>query len=120
VATLEITAISITPHDGAAVGDNIALAVHDERSGARLFVAASLGRVGALQAAWMEDADGEFIGSPEAMPPAPWAPGLAEDLAPLNPRRKVLLSPRLQPLRGARQAAPAGLELAYDGMEIEL
>lgn len=122
--TLEITAISITPHDSAAVGDNIALAVHDERSGARLFVAPALGRVGAQEAAWMEDADCVFIGSPDATPAAQWAQGLADDLATLHPRRKVLMCPQLRSRvrapHGACGAAPAGLELAYDGMEIDL
>jgi pyrroloquinoline quinone biosynthesis protein B len=114
--TLEITAISITPHDGAVVGDNIALAVHDERSGARLFVAPGLDRVGTVEAAWMEDADCVFIGSPQASPRAHWAQELADELAPLQPRRKVLM----RPLDGPRMAPPKGLELAYDGMEIEL
>jgi pyrroloquinoline quinone biosynthesis protein B len=110
--SLEITAISITPHDSAAVGDNIALAVHDERSGARLFVAPALGRLGALEAAWMDDTDCVFIASAEASPPPDWA----EDLARVRSRRKVLL----RALGGASDGPPAGLELAYDGMEIEL
>lgn len=107
--TLAFTALSITPHESAAVGDNIALAVHDEASGARLFVAPALGRVGPFEAAWMDDADCLFV-APDADAPEDWAEGLAQ----LRSPRKLLLQ-----AAGGGPGTP-GLELAYEGLEIEL
>ncbi len=107
----------------AAVGDSIALLVEDRRAGQRLVY--SPGAPGEAALPWMEGADCLLVNGsvcplqagPEPID-TPWAA--------LGARRTVLIhlndcDPRLQAGSAARRAADAaGIELAYDGMEIEL
>lgn len=107
----------------AAVGDSIALLVEDRRAGQRLVY--SPGAPGTAALPWMEGADCLLVNGsvcplragPEPID-TPWAA--------LGARRTVLIhlhdcDPRLQAGSAARRATDAaGIELAYDGMEIEL
>jgi pyrroloquinoline quinone biosynthesis protein B len=126
-------------------GDNIALLVEDLRSGERLFYAPGLAAVGPHERAWMHDAgcvlvDGTFWRDDE-MPRAGLGPHSAADMGHLpqsggdgmiaalrevQARRKVLIhinnsNPILDERSTQRQQlARHGIEVAYDGMEIEL
>lgn len=110
------------PRRDAAVGDSIALLVEDRVAGQRLVYAPGTSGDAALP--WMEGADCLLVGSacPLHSGPdpseTPWAT--------LGARRTVLIhlndcDPRLQADSEERRATDAaGLELAYDGMEIVL
>jgi pyrroloquinoline quinone biosynthesis protein B len=96
------------------VGDSIALAVRDRQTGQRVFCAPGLARFGAQELAWMREADcllvdGLAEGDDER------APNCVDLLPQMPARHKVLFG--AGPARGL---ADLGIELAYDGMEIEL
>lgn len=132
-----------------AVGDNIAVHVEDLNTGQRLFYAPGLAEVGDAELAWMRRADclmvdGTFwtedemrnlgLGSKLAaemghLPQAASASGREGMIAALNRtdvRRKVLIhinnsNPILDERSVQRQELTRhGIEVAYDGMEIEL
>lgn len=116
-----------TPHDPprreAAVGDSIALLVEDRTAGQRLVY--SPGTPGDAARPWMEGADCLLVNAsvcPLHAGPEP----IDTSWAALGARRTVLIhlnecDPRLQAGSAARRATDAaGIELAYDGMEIEL
>jgi len=122
---LRLTAVALPgsppPHsarrDDPAAGDAIALLIEDERSGERLFHAPSLQHIGPAEREWMSHAKCILVG------------GLHEplhDLATLPAQRKVLTEARHdQPLLDEagperHQLAAHGIEVAHDGMEIEL
>lgn len=103
--------------DDPAPGDSIALLIEDELTGERLFHAPALGSIGPVEREWMARADCVLVG------------GLSEpvmELSTLSAARKLLTQlPVNHPLRDAagparRQLAAHGIELAHDGMEIEL
>lgn len=146
--TLEFTAVAtqaaLPPHlaQGQApqVGDSIALAVRDLATGQRVFCAPGLAQIGATEFEWMREADCVLLDPQPAPPDAePWhrASGGAADDAPqawltllrsLPARHKVVFSDAGLPADAADGAAEAaraawadqGLQLAYDGLEIEL
>ena len=107
------------------VGDSIALAVQDLATGQRVFCAPGLAQIGATEFEWMREADcllldplPDTLGDPagaEALAAQPWLSLLRA----LPARHKVLFG---QSPTDQRRAAWAdqGLQLAYDGMEIEL
>ncbi|WKB50600.1 pyrroloquinoline quinone biosynthesis protein PqqB [Eleftheria terrae] len=138
-----------SPHRHApAVGDNIALHIEDRRSGRSLFYAPGLAAVGPREQAWMQAAscvmvDGTFwtedemphagLGAKTAaemghLPQCGQAgrPGMLQALDRLDGPRKVLIhinnsNPILDEAGPERQAlARHGIEVAFDGMEIEL
>lgn len=103
--------------DDPAAGDAIALLIEDERSGERLFHAPSLQHIGPTEREWMAHAQCILVG------------GLHEPLqalAELSASRKVLTEARHdQPLLDEasaerHQLEAHGIEVAHDGMEIEL
>ena len=126
--TLEFTALATQmpalPHSAhhrlQQVGDSIALAVRDLVTGQRVFCAPGLTRIGALEFDWMREADCLLVDGPAAgdtLPPGA-DPDWMELLSGLPARHKVLFAGA-----GASQQpglAARGIELAYDGMEIEL
>jgi len=112
-------------------GDTIALAVRDLASGQRLFCAKGLAHLGALEFEWMDDADCVLLGageteSQEMEARHPELQAVLERLSGLRAKRKLLLAPPdLSP--GARsgralrrELEQRGIELAFDGMEIDL
>lgn len=126
-------------------GDNLGLMVEDRRSKRKLFYAPGLARVEADTAAWMEQADcllvdGTFwtddemlrqgVGHKRASEmghlPQSGPDGMLAQLARLSRPRKILIhinntNPILNedgPER--RELARQGVEVAFDGMEIEL
>lgn len=112
------------PHGrDAAVGDSIALWVEDRVAGQRLVY--SPGTAGDAALPWMEGADCLLVNG-SACPLHASSVAGSTSWAALGARRTVLMNlhdcdPRLQDGSEARRAADAaGLELAYDGMEIEL
>lgn len=115
------------PHDPhrreAAVGDSIALLVEDRVAGQRLVY--SPGAPGESALPWMEGADCLLVNG-SVCPLWEGDEPIDTTWAALGARRTVLMhlnacDPRLQADSAARRAADAaGLELAYDGMEIEL
>lgn len=124
--TLEFTAIAtrVPPPPHAAhrrtpvVGDSVALAVHDRATGQRVFCAPGLAQVGATEFAWMREADCLLLDA-EAPGQGDGAPNWVELLPQMQARHKVVFGdgPRLG---GRGKLAAMGIELAYDGMEIEL
>lgn len=106
-----------------AVGDSIALLVEDRVAGQRLVY--SPGSPGEAALPWMEGADCLLVNG-SACPLHAGAEPIDSPWASLGARRTVLIhlndcDPRLQADSEARHAADAaGLELAYDGMEIDL
>lgn len=124
--SIEITAVAVADDpverrdEGAAVGDTIALAVTDLSSGRRLFYAPSLTSVGATEIALMEQADCVLVATPAPDPfddedDGDWLARLRT----LPASRKVLLGRR--PAAAVTPLPPdSGIELAYDGMEIDL
>lgn len=100
------------------VGDSIALAVHDLATGQRVFCAPGLAQIGSTEFAWMREADCVLVDG-EAGSDAAGAPTWAELLPQMPARHKVIFGdgPRLG---GRGKLAEMGIELAYDGMEIEL
>ena len=128
--TVEFTALATQmpapPHSAhhqlPLVGDSIALAVRDLVTGQRVFCAPGLTRIGALEFDWMREADcllvdGQMPASPEPGP-AHAAPNWLELLSGLPARHKVLFAGDDTP--GRQSLAARGIELAYDGLEIEL
>lgn len=124
--TLAFTAIAtrVPPPPHAAhrrqpvVGDSVALAVHDHATGQRVFCAPGLAQVGSTEFAWMREADcllldAEAPGSDHAAPN--WV-----DLLPQMPARHKVVFGDGPRLGGRGKLAAMGIELAYDGMEIEL
>lgn len=133
---------------GEAPGECIALQVQDLRSGRRLFLSPALAGVGAAELAWMRQADcvvvdGSFwhehgmqeagVGSLSAsakghLPQSRHGeqPGMIEVLQASGAPRKVLThvhhSNPILDRRGAqrRELLACGIEVAHDGMEIEL
>jgi pyrroloquinoline quinone biosynthesis protein B len=107
----------------AAVGDSIALLVEDRLAGQRLVY--SPGAPGDAALPWMEGADCLLVNGSVCPLHAGHEP-IDTPWAALGARRTVLIhlndcDPRLQDGSEARRAAhAAGIELAYDGMEIEL
>jgi pyrroloquinoline quinone biosynthesis protein B len=91
---------------GDVVGSRIALAVHDQSTGQRVFFAPGTASVGADEADWMREADCLLVGGGE---PTQW-------LSDLPARHKVILAERSD----AEQLRRHGIALAYDGMEIDL
>lgn len=148
--TLEFTAVAtqtaLPPHlaQGQApqVGDSIALAVRDLATGQRVFCAPGLARIGASEFEWMREADCVLLDPRPAAPDAaPWHRARADtggpDDAPqawlallrsLPARHKVVFADAGLPADAADGTAEAaraawadqGLQLAYDGLEIEL
>ncbi|MDE1949101.1 MAG: pyrroloquinoline quinone biosynthesis protein B [Burkholderiales bacterium] len=123
---LEFTAIAtrVAPPAHAAhrrspvVGDSIALAVRDRETGQRVFCAPGLSRIGETEFAWMQQADCLLVDGlavPEDDGPAPTCIELLPQMA---ARHKVLFGEGGASRR--RSLAEQGIELAYDGMEIEL
>lgn len=106
-----------------AVGDSIVLLVEDRVAGQRLVY--SPGAPGEAALPWMEGADCLLVNG-SACPLHAGPEPIDRAWAALGARRTVLIhlndcDPRLQADSEARRAAnAAGLELAYDGMEIEL
>lgn len=124
---LEFTALSVGDSvrgygcdADSAVGDNIALAVRDLSSGRRLFVAPRLHSVGPLEVDWMDHADCVLVARSSHARRSAAADDNGEwlrSLSLLHSRRKVLLNE--SEAMGA-DLDGQGLELAYDGMEIDL
>ena len=131
-------------HDPA-VGDNIALVVDDLRSGERLFYAPGLARIGEREHAAMAGAscvmvDGTFWTDDEMLAaglvaktaaelghlPQSGGAGMVAALAPMPARRKVLIhinnsNPILdEDSVQRRELQRHGIEVAHDGMEIDL
>lgn len=132
------------------VGDTIALRVRDRRTGQRLFYAPGLADVGPDECRWLQDADcvivdGTFWAEASMLGthldhPAPalerghvpqrtradGAPGMIDLLNGAPARRKVLIhihnsNPILDDDSHERRELEAhGIEVAYDGMEIQL
>jgi pyrroloquinoline quinone biosynthesis protein B len=135
-----------SPHrNDPAVGDNIALIVDDLASGERLFYAPGLARVGERELLAMAGAtcvmvDGTFWTDDEMIAaglppktatelghlPQSGAAGMVASLAPLGARRKVLIhinnsNPILdEDSEQRRELHRHGIEVAHDGMEIDL
>jgi len=129
------------PHDG----DNVGIGITDTRSGRRLFYAPGLGEIEPHLEPLLESADavmvdGTFWTDDEMIRlgiskkrareighlPQSGAGGMIEVLKPLRARRKVLIhinntNPILDEDSAERaQLHAAGIEVAFDGMEIEL
>lgn len=130
------------------VGDNIALLIEDLKTGQRVFYAPGLASVGEPEMAWMAQAhcvmvDGTFwtedemieqgLGSHSAsdmghlpQTASPGRPGMIAVLDRIDARRKLLIhinnSNPILDAQGAqrRELAEHGIEVAHDGMEIEL
>ncbi len=130
------------------IGDNVAVLIEDTRSGRRAFYAPGLASVGDLETMWMQQADcvmvdGTFwtedemivagLGTKSAsdMGHLPQAArlgrqGMIAALAPLKSRRKILIhinnsNPILDERGEQRRVLEHhGIEVAHDGMEIEL
>ncbi len=133
--TLEFTAVAtqtaLPPHlahtEMPQVGDSIALAVRDLATGQRVFCAPGLSQIGATEFEWMQEADclllDPFMPDPDhadapadgASAPPPWLDMLRN----LPARHKVLFGDAPTEALQAAWAA-RGIQLAYDGMEIEL
>jgi pyrroloquinoline quinone biosynthesis protein B len=103
--------------DDPAAGDTIGVLIEDEASGERLFHAPTLEAVGPVEREWMARAQCILVG------------GLHEplsELATLSATRKVLTEaqhdhPLLDEASAERRQLTAhGIEVAHDGMEIEL
>jgi pyrroloquinoline quinone biosynthesis protein B len=131
--SLEFTALAtqapVLPHlahsEHPRVGDSIALAVRDLATGQRVFCAPGLAHIGAVEFEWMREADCLLMDSPPASAGAGTPAQPPEWLALLRglpARHKVLLGDADDANADAQRAAWAdqGLQLAYDGMEIEL
>ena len=131
-----------------AVGDNIAVLVEDMATGNRVFYAPGLASVGEPEMTWMQQAhcvlvDGTFwtddemidagLGDKTAadmghLPQStrPGRPGMIDALDRLSARRKLLIhinnsNPILDEDGAPRHALAAhGIEVAHDGLEIEL
>jgi len=124
--TLQFTAIAtrVPPPPHAAhrntpqVGDSIAIAVHDLATGQRVFCAPGLAQIGSTEFAWMREADCLLVDGQAAGAESD-APGWAELLPQMPARHKVIFGDGPQ-LGGRGKLAAMGIELAYDGMEIEL
>lgn len=128
--TLEFTALATqmpapphsAHHQQPLVGDSIALAVRDTVTGQRVFCAPGLTRIGPLEFDWMREADCLLVDGLTPQPgdtePAHSAPSWLELLSGLPARHKVLFAG--DDTRGRQSLADHGIELAYDGMEIEL
>ena len=138
-----------TTRSDTAVGEHVALRVLDTATGGRLFFAPGLARVGPDELELMRDADcllvdgshwsdDEMIAAglgrrrasdmghlPQAAGPA-GTPGMVEVLAGLDAARKLLIhvnntNPILDEASPERaELARHGIEVAHDGMEIEL
>ena len=121
--TLEFTAIATqaaTPlhsanHQHPVIGDTIALAVRDRITGQRVFCAPGLSRFGAFEFDWMRQADCLLV---DGQLPADREPDWVEQLSRLPARHKVLFEDGTPTRRQA--LAMRGIEMAYDGLEIEL
>jgi pyrroloquinoline quinone biosynthesis protein B len=121
--TLEFTAIATqatTPlhsanHQHPVIGDTIALAVRDRITGQRVFCAPGLSRFGAFEFDWMRQADCLLV---DGQAPAEREPDWVEQLSRLPARHKVLFEDGTPTRRQA--LAVRGIEMAYDGLEIEL
>jgi len=138
-----------SPHrNDPAVGDNIALLIDDDATGERLFYAPGLAEVGEAERRWMSHAscvlvDGTFWTENEMielglsaksaaemghLPQTPQAgrPGMIEALDELRAHRKVLIhvnntNPILNEAGPERALLHQhGIEVAHDGMEIQL
>jgi pyrroloquinoline quinone biosynthesis protein B len=116
IATDGSTPLHSANHQHPVIGDTIALAVRDRSTGQRVFCAPGLSRFGAFEFDWMRQADCLLVdGQPAADDSEPdWVDRISR----LPARHKVLFEDGT-PLR--REAlAVRGIEMAYDGMEIEL
>ena len=127
------------------VGDNLALLIEDQESGERVFYAPGLSQVGKAERQWMKQAscimvDGTFwsehemadagLGHKSASDmghlPQDGPEGMIAALSRLKARRKVLIhinnsNPILdEDSVQRRELERHGIEVAYDGMEIEL
>ena len=103
-----------------AVGDSIALAVHDRSTGQRVFCAPGGACIGAVEFDWMRHADCLLLDPELLISPELQSPGrdCFELLAQLPARHKVLLAERQ--LACSRSAAAPGFAVAFDRMAIEL
>lgn len=136
------------PQRGESVGDHLALQVEDIRTGQRLFYAPALAQIGERERAWMRDAscvlvDGTFwdehelrqagLGGPSAtelghLPQRGFEgrPGMIDALnATRAPRRILTHVNNSNPILDERSAQrrmldEQGIEVAFDGMVIEL
>ena len=131
VATDHAVAPYSSHHGSPQAGDTIALAVHDETTGQRLFCAQGLGNVGEIEFEWMQGADCVLLGTGETESHAtesahPDLQQVLDQLSGLRARRKLLLAPAGQAPGGVEgralrgELAQRGIELAFDGMEIDL
>jgi pyrroloquinoline quinone biosynthesis protein B len=135
-----------SPHrDHPVEGDNIGMRVADPRSGKMLFYAPGLGEIEPHLKPFLEEADvlmvdGTFWTNDEMIRlglskkhardighlPQSGADGMIEALKPLKASRKILIhinntNPILdEDSEERRQLASAGIEVAYDGMEVSL
>lgn len=136
--SLEFTAVATQmpapPHSAhrqqPLVGDSVALAVRDLVTGQRVFCAPGLTRIGAFEFDWMRQADCLLVdGLADAGPldeagtaeGGPELPLWMDLLSGLPARHKVLFGAGGSgPGPGREALARRGIELAYDGLEIEL
>ncbi|HEY1393385.1 MAG TPA: pyrroloquinoline quinone biosynthesis protein PqqB, partial [Methylibium sp.] len=127
------------------VGDNIALHIEDLSSGASLFYAPGLAEVGEAELQWMHASDcllvdgtfwsehemldaglGRYAAADMGHLPQSGPRGMIAALAPLPARRKLLIhinnsNPILDEDSAQRRVLTQhGIEVAHDGMEIEL
>jgi pyrroloquinoline quinone biosynthesis protein B len=121
--TLEFTAIATRaaqpPHAAlrreSVVGDSIALAVHDRASGRRVFYAPGLAPLGELESGWVHSADCLLLDSPTA---GGDIAGAVQWLPAVPARHKVVFGG--EGVLAPREWGELGVQMAYDGMEIEL
>jgi pyrroloquinoline quinone biosynthesis protein B len=121
--TLEFTAIATqvpppphTAHRRAPmVGDSIALAVHDLATGQRVFCAPGLARASDIEFEWMRQADCLLLDSPTG---GSDIAGAVQWLSRLPARHKVVFGG--VGVLAPREWAELGVQMAYDGMEIQL
>jgi pyrroloquinoline quinone biosynthesis protein B len=115
IATDGITPLHSANHQHPVIGDTIALAVRDRGTGQRVFCAPGLSRFGAFEFDWMRRADCLLV---DGQPDIDNEPDWVDRISRLPARHKVLFEDGT-PLR--REAlAVRGIEMAYDGLEIEL
>jgi len=111
LATEGLTPTYLPGHESpAATGLSIAIAVHDLRTGQRLFCAPGAQALGASQFDWMRSADCVMVDDHTT-----WPEDAAEGA--WRAQRKVVL---VETPHGASRADHPGFEAAYDGMVIEL
>jgi len=112
--SLQFTAITLS---SSSCGECIALAVQDNDTGRRLFVAPA-STVGLAELDWLHDTDCLLLSGP-LNDGAGHALHRLDRIAELSPQRKILLHASADDAGDAALAA-RGIERAYAGMELEL